>query len=374
MAKKGQRIQDLLGLLNQLYDPALAEDWDNVGLQVGDPGAPLEKVLVALDPSEAAVAAAAATKAQALVTHHPLLFRAVKRLTPEDAVGQTVWTAIRANVAILCSHTNLDCAVDGLNSWLADAIGVQQSVPLQPVTGNYFKLIVFVPEGHEEQVADAVFSAGGGHVGAYDQCSFRSHGQGTFRPGQGTNPYAGAIGKKEQVQEVRLETIVPNRKLARVIEKMQKKHPYEEVAYDLIPLHNQVPGAGLGRIGTLGQETPLENFTAQVKDALKCDHLRVVDAGKNMIQKVALCGGSGAGLLQTAHRQGADVLVTGDAKYHDARLAEELGIALIDAGHFATEKIMIEQVVNALRFAAEKRHWDIIFEAYQGEEEPFRVY
>lgn len=374
MAKKGQRIQDLIGLLNQLYDPALAEDWDNVGLQVGDPKASLEKVLVALDPSEAAVAAAMASGAQALVTHHPLLFSGVKRLTLEDAIGSTIWKAVRSNVAILSAHTNLDCAVDGLNNWLAAALGVLQSVPLQAISGEYLKLIVFVPEGHEDEVANAVFSAGGGHIGAYDQCSFRSRGQGSFRPGVHSNPFIGEAGKMELVEELRFETIVPKRRLSIVLEKMIKAHPYEEVAYDLVPLQNEVPGAGLGRIGRLEQELTLDEFVKQTKEALACTHLRVVCSGRKTVRKVALCGGSGAGLLQVAHRQGADVLVTGDIKYHDARQAEELGLALIDAGHFATEKIMIEQVTDALRSAAEKKHWDIKFEAYPGEEEPFRVY
>jgi dinuclear metal center YbgI/SA1388 family protein len=281
---------------------------------------------------------------------------------------------MRDGVAIISAHTNLDCAVDGLNSWLAMRLGVQQSVPLQPVAGDYLKLIVFVPSGHEQPVAEALFSAGAGQIGTYDQCSFRSRGEGTFRPGQGANPFVGEIGQTEHTDEIRLETIVPRRKLARVLEKMQKVHPYEEVAYDLVSLQNQVPGAGLGRIGRLEQETTLDGFAAMVKDALGCDHLRLTGSGTRTVHKVALCGGSGAGLLQTAHRQGADVLVTGDIKYHDARQAEELGIALIDAGHFATESLMIEQVADALQVAARQRHWEIVFEAYSGEQDPFRLY
>ena len=374
MARQGQRIQDLVGLVHKLYAPELAEDWDNVGLQVGDPGAPLERVMVALDPGLSAIQAARDAGAQALVTHHPLLFRPIKRLTPEDAVGQALWTAVRDGVAIISAHTNLDCAVAGLNSWLAVRLGVQQSAPLQPVAGDYLKLTVFIPAGHEQSVAEALFSAGAGQIGAYDECSFRARGEGTFRPGLGTNPFIGEIGQREQADEIRFETIVPKRKLARVLEKMHKAHPYEEVAYDLVPLQNQVPGAGLGRIGRLEQATTLDAFAAGVKAALGCDHLRVTGAGRRPVHKIALCGGSGAGLLQTAHRLGADVLVTGDVKYHDARQAEELGMALIDAGHFATEKLMIEQVADSLREAAHQRHWEIVFEAYAGEADPFRLY
>jgi dinuclear metal center YbgI/SA1388 family protein len=374
MVKQGQRIQDLVGLIHKLYAPELAEDWDNVGLQVGDPGGPLDRVMVALDPGLEAVEAARDAGAQALVTHHPLLFKPVKRLTPDDAVGKVLWTAVRDDVAIISAHTNLDCAVDGLNSWLAEKMGVEQAVPLQAVAGDYLKLVVFVPVGHEETVADALFSAGGGQIGAYDQCSFRSSGEGTFRPGPGTQPYIGTVGQREKTEEVRLETIIPKRKLLRVLEKMQKAHPYEEVAYDLLPLQNQVPGAGLGRIGKLAQQTTLGEFAARVKESLGCDHLRLIGADQMPVRKVALCGGSGAFLLQTAHRQGADVLVTGDVKYHEARQAEELGIALIDAGHFATEQLMIEQVTQSLQAAARQLNWGVAFEAYTGEEDPFRFY
>ncbi|MDH3960500.1 MAG: Nif3-like dinuclear metal center hexameric protein, partial [Desulfuromonadales bacterium] len=374
MVKQGQRIQDLVGLIHRLYAPELAEDWDNVGLQVGDPGRALDRVMVALDPGLEAVEAARDAGAQALVTHHPLLFKPVKRLTPDDAVGKVLWAAVRDDVAIISAHTNLDCAVDGLNSWLAQKMGVEQAVPLQAVAGDYLKLVVFVPVGHEDAVADALFSAGGGQIGAYDQCSFRSSGEGTFRPGPGTQPYIGTVGQREKAEEIRLETIIPKRKLLRVLEKMQKAHPYEEVSYDLLPLQNQVPGAGLGRIGRLAQQASLGEFAARVKDFLGCDHLRLIGADQMPVRKVALCGGSGAFLLQTAHRQGADVLVTGDVKYHEARQAEELGIALIDAGHFATEQLMIEQVTQSLQAAARQLNWGVAFEAYTGEEDPFRFY
>ena len=374
MVKQGQRIQDLVGLVHKLYAPELAEDWDNVGLQVGDPGAPLERVMVALDPCLEAVQAARTAGAQALVTHHPLLFRPIKRLTPDDAVGQVLWSAVRDGVAIVSAHTNLDSAVDGLNSWLAKKLGVEQPLPLQTLAGDYLKLIVFVPVGHEEAVADALFSAGGGQIGAYDHVSFRSRGEGTFRPGPGAQPYIGTVGEIEKTEEFRLETILPKRKLLRVLEKMQKAHPYEEVAYDLLPLQNQVPGAGLGRIGKLDRAMILGDFAARVKASLGCNHLRLIGADAMPVRKVALCGGSGAFLLQTAHRQGADVLVTGDVKYHEARQAEELGIALIDAGHFATEQLMIDQVTKSLQAAARQHNWGVAFEAYTGEKDPFRFY
>jgi dinuclear metal center YbgI/SA1388 family protein len=374
MAKQRQSIQDLVGLLHVLYPPELAEDWDNVGLQVGDPAAPLERVLVALDPVSDALRAAVDAGAQALVTHHPLLFRPISRLTPHDAVGEVIWQAVRSGVAVISVHTNLDSAADGLNRWLAELLGVERSEPLQPAPGNFLKLVVYVPTSHVEQLSTALFSVGAGQVGAYDECSFKTVGSGTFRPGAETRPFIGEPGRSEQVEEIRFETIVPRRCLARVLEKMLKVHPYEEVAYDLLPLENRTPDAGLGRIGRLVRPLSLEAFVGTVKERLDCSQLRLAGRLEREVSKVAVCGGSGAGLLQTAQRQGADVLVTGDVKYHEARQAEELGIALIDAGHFGTEKLMIGRVAAKLAEAASRRRWPIEFESYAGEREPFRHY
>ncbi len=374
MGKRFQRIHDLVGLVHALYAPELAEAWDNVGLQVGDPGAALERVMVSLDPCLAAVHAAHSAGAQALVTHHPLLFSPLKKLTPDDPVGEIVWTAVQSGVAIISAHTNLDSAADGLNSWLADCLGLTQTLPLQPAAGNYLKLVVFVPTGYEEAVAEALFAAGAGEIGNYAGCSFRSCGEGTFRPGEGSKPFIGKVGQSETVAEIRLEMIVPRGRLARVLEKMLKAHPYEEVAYDLIPLQKESPGVGMGRIGRLEQELTLDDFVAQIKASLGCQSVRVSGLSTRPIRKVAVCGGAGAGLLRTAHRQGADVLVTGDVKYHEARQAEDLGIVLVDAGHFATERLMIGQMSEVLRQSALGRGWDIVVEEYSGEHDPFRIY
>ena len=374
MAYKTQRIQDLLGLVHRLYDPELAEDWDNVGLQVGDPAASVDRVIVALDPSPAALTAAADAKAQALITHHPLIFQPLKKLTPDSPVGQVIWTAVHAGIAIISAHTNLDSAADGLNQKLANLLGIKKSKPLQAINGNYFKLIVFVPEDYQEAVATALFSAGAGQIGAYDQCSFRQKGTGTFRASDKSNPFIGQPGSKESVDEIRLETVLPKSKASAVLEKMIKAHPYEEVAFDLFPLMNSVTGAGLGRIGSLEHAMPLEHFAALVKDTLQCNFLRICGGHNLSVKKVAICGGSGASLLQTAFYQGADVLVTGDVKYHDAREAESLGMTLIDAGHFATEQCMVDLVTEDLKDAVKKQHWKLEIIGFKEEKDPFQIY
>lgn len=367
------RIQDLLGLLHGAYPAALAEDWDNVGLQVGDPTATVERVLVCLDPSDAALDAAGALDAQALLCHHPLLFRPLRSLTPKDETGRLVWRAVRDGIAILSAHTNLDRGRDGLNDWLATRLGLEQSLPLGAGESDLLKLVVFVPTGYEEQVAEALFAAGAGQVGAYDHCAFRGQGTGSFRPGAGTEPFIGTVGQTERVAEIRLETILPRGLQTRVLERMLKAHPYQEVAYDLIPLANQRREVGLGRIGRLPVATDLGRFALQVRDALGASHVRLVGAPDLAVSKVAVCGGSGASMLSEAIRQGADVLVTGDVKYHDAKQAQAQGIGLIDAGHFHSEQLMVAGLAARLQQAARERGLAIEFREMTGEQDPFSV-
>lgn len=367
------RIQDLLGLLHGAYPAALAEDWDNVGLQVGDSTAVVERVLICLDPSEAALDAAGAADAQALLCHHPLLFRPLKSLTPKDETGRLVWRAVREGVAIISAHTNLDRGRDGLNDWLAARLGLEQSQPLGAGESDLLKLVVFVPTGYEDQVAEALFAAGAGQVGAYDHCAFRGQGTGSFRPGAGSEPFIGTLGRTERVAEIRLETILTRGVQTRVVERMLKAHPYEEVAYDLIPLANQRREVGLGRIGRLPVATDFGRFALQVRDALGASHVRIVGDSARAVSKVAVCGGSGASMLSEAIRQGADVLVTGDVKYHEAKQAQAQGIGLIDAGHFHSEQLMVAGLSARLQQAANERGLAIEFRQMTGEQDPFRV-
>jgi dinuclear metal center YbgI/SA1388 family protein len=368
------RVQDLSGLLNNLFPPQFAEEWDNVGLQVGDPQAVVRKILVCLDPTEAALHQAENESAQLVVSHHPLIFRPLKNLTPTDSTGRLVWQAVRGGIAVISAHTNLDRARPGLNDWLAEQLGLVNAQPLLLGSGQeLFKLAVFVPADHLDSVAEALFAAGAGQLGNYDRCSFRAAGTGTFRGGEGSQPFLGRQGAMESVSEVRLEVLVPVERLSRVTQKLLKAHPYEEVAYDLLPLANRREDIGLGRIGRLAQPSPLEAFVGQVKSALGCQNPRWVGEPERMVAKVALCGGSGASLLPEALRQGADVLVTGDVKYHDAKIAQEQQIGLIDAGHFATEHLMVERLVATLQQAVAERNWPLEIIPMNGEQDPFRV-
>jgi len=358
-------------MLHGLYPPDLAEDWDNVGLQVGDPGAQVKRVLLALDPTEAAVETAQNQDCQVLLTHHPLILRPLHNVSPSDETGRVILSAIRNNLTLIAAHTNLDSAQHGLNDWLASRLDLHDCCPLSEAGVELVKLVVFVPRTHADEVAEAMFAAGAGHVGNYSHCSFRVEGQGGFRPGTGSQPFIGSIGEDERVDEVRIETILPRRLSTKVKEKMCRAHPYEEVAYDIYPLHNRLAAAGLGRIGRLTEETTLDAFAGKVKRELGVATLRMVGEPGRSVRKVAVCGGSGASLLAAADRCGADVLVTGDLKYHEARQAQQRGVAVLDAGHFATEQLAVAGLAESLARAAQARGLDLDFIQMEGERDPF---
>jgi dinuclear metal center YbgI/SA1388 family protein len=366
------KVSDIVGIINKIAPPRYAEEWDNVGLQVGDATAPADRIMVALDPTHEAVSAAIAADCTLLLTHHPLIFSPLKKVVATDPVGAVIAHAIRHGLAVASLHTNFDIAPNGVNDILAERLGVAGTVPLK-VTGReeLVKLSVFVPSGHEEQVLEALFRFGAG-LGNYRDCSFRSTGTGTFRPLEGANPFVGEVGKREAVEESRIEVLLRSDEIAAAVAALKSVHPYEEPAYDLFPLLNRGASRGHGRIGKLAETTTLERFALDVSERLGGAAVRFVGPPARKVGKVALCGGSGAFLLREALFQGADVLVTGDVKYHEARDAEALGIALVDAGHFATELPMAAGLAVLLREECGRRGYDADILVFEGEREPFR--
>ena len=368
------KISDLIGIINKMAPPRLAEDWDNVGLQVGDPMAPVERILVALDPTPAAIRAAIESSCQLLLTHHPLIFKPLKKISTADPTASLIFQAIRNDLAVFSLHTNYDIANDGLNDVLAATLGVEKARPLKVTTvDDLVKLAVFVPLGHEEPVMAALFRFSS-DIGAYDECSFRGEGIGTFRPLPGAQPFIGQVGIRESVAESRLEVLLRKADLAAAVKALCAAHPYEEPAFDCYPLLNQGESFGLGRIGLLGEAVTLGEFASTVKGRLKTSTLRLVGDPCRPVHKIALCSGSGTSLLREAVRQGADVLVTGDVKYHEARDAEALGVALVDAGHFATERIMAEAVADRLRSALAGGPHDVSVVPFTDDNDPFTAW
>jgi len=375
MKQKAAHLADIIGLLNQLCPPDLAEDWDNVGLQVGDPTAVISKILVCLDAEEVAVHEALRLGAQLIISHHPLIFRPLSRLTPADMTGRVLFQAIKKDISIVSAHTNLDRATDGLNDWLAQRLGVMDVVPLEPPeSGHFYKLVVYVPSSHQLAVRQAAFSAGAGQIGSYDQCSFNSQGIGTFRGNQESEPFIGIPGELETTEEIRFETILPGSLVSKVISRVIKAHPYEEVAYDLIRLENKRLDIGLGRVGQLEQTVSLQQFAEQVKIKLHLPALKLVGELQQQIKRVAVCGGTGMSLFSAAVRQGADCLVTADIKFHEAQRARAEGVALIDAGHFATEQIMVEELSKRLRKASRENQFNVEVIEMTAENDPLVVF
>lgn len=343
-------VQTLIKTLEQLAPKHLAMEWDQVGLQLGSMQGTVKKVYVALDINADVLAEAITLGADFIVTHHPFIFKPLTAIRTDQEKGKLIQQALQAGVSIYVAHTNLDIAAGGVNDVLARRFGIEDTQVLR-ATGQeeLLKIVVFVPKHHEHNVRNALAAAGAGWLGNYSHCSFYSTGTGTFMPHESTNPYLGEQGRLEKVEEVRLETIVPANLGKRVVQAMLKAHPYEEVAYDLYPLANKGKEYGLGRIGSLQQSLLLSEFCELVKKKLDISFVRVTGNTDKLIRKVAVCGGAGSDLISAAAYAGADVLVTGDLKYHEAQDAQVLGLAVIDAGHDGTEQVIVPALCDYLQ-------------------------
>lgn len=323
----------------------LAYDWDNVGLQIGSYNDPVKKVLITLDVSEAVVEEAIENDVNLIISHHPLLFKPLKQVNLDTSKGRIMQKLLQHQITVYASHTNLDIANGGVNDVLCEKLDIHERTPLiEFMNESLYKIVVFVPHSHEEAVRHAMSEGGAGHIGNYSHCTFQTKGQGTFKPLDGTNPYIGAKGELEFVDEYKIESIVPEQKLSQVVQSMVKAHPYEEVAYDIYPLENKGNLYGLGRIGMLPHSMTLDELCARVKEAYHMSHVRVTGDMTRKVQKVAILGGSGEKYLTTAKKKGADVYITGDMTFHQAQLAEDIGLAVIDAGHYIEH--MIKQAIQ----------------------------
>lgn len=355
-----EKVQRIVNIINQIAPPKLATDWDNVGLLVGDYTAEVNKVMVALDVTAAVLDEAIEQGIDLIISHHPLIFKELKAIRADQAVPKLVIKAIKYGINIFAAHTNLDIAQGGVNDLLATKLGLTITEPLTVTScEQLLKLVVYIPAGHEEELRHVLSDLGAGWIGNYSHCTFQTTGTGTFKPLQGTSPYIGHQESLEKVKEIRLETIVPADRLAKVISGMLKKHPYEEVAYDVYPLANHGLENGLGRIGYLPEAVTYQDFLEQIKEALNLPYLRYVGDLKRQIRKVALLGGSGSSYIKTAAAKGADLYITGDVDFHSSQLAESLELALIDAGHYWTEVVIIPHLFSILQTAIHREAMEV---------------
>ena len=332
-------LADVVAALDALYPPSWAESWDAVGLVVGDPSAVVRRVLFAIDPVDAVAAEAAERGADLLVTHHPLYLRGTTSVAATTPKGRLVHRLVSGRCGLFVAHTNADVASPGVSDALAQAVGLLDVAPLQPLGADPLdKLVVFVPTEDADRVLDAVAAEGAGAIGDYDRCAWTTAGEGTFRPLPGASPTVGAVGEVARVAETRLEVVLPRARRSAVVRAMLAAHPYEEPAYDVFELATVLGPRGLGRIGRLPEPVTVQELTAAVARALPATASGVRASGDPMrvVEHLAVCGGSGDDLMGVAAAAGADAYLTADLRHHPASEGPE-GLALLDAAHWATE-------------------------------------
>lgn len=330
-------VKDIVNEIEHLAPLGWQENYDNAGLQIGSLQAKVSGILTTLDITEAVIDEAIELGANLIVSHHPLIFGGLKRITGSNYVERCVVKAIQNNIAIYSSHTNLDAVPNGVNDKICEILNLQNCTTLQGIQGQLLKLVVFVPMSHADIVRNALFAAGAGQLGNYDRCSYNIEGHGTFRGNQKSHPFVGEQGHLHIEPEVRIEVLVPKPILSKVIAAMIQAHPYEEVAYDCIALENRFNQIGIGRCGNLPQALDELEFLQLVKQKFRCKSLKHTSLLNKKIQKIAVCGGSGATLIKQAIAAQADVFITADVKYHDFFSAENK-ILIADIGHFESEQ------------------------------------
>lgn len=363
---------EIIVLLESFSPKEYAMEGDRVGLQIGQLNRPVGRVLVALDLVEEVVDEAIEKGAQLIIAHHPPIYRPLAKLATDTAQGRIIEKLIKHDISVYAAHTNLDVATGGVNDMLASALGLENPEVLIPTYEERLKkIVVYVPNEHAGKVREAMGKAGAGSIGNYSHCSFSSGGTGRFLPGEGANPFIGSQGRIEEVQEERIETVLPGRLVKKVVTAMLKAHPYEEPAYDIYPIDNKGDSLGLGRLGTVGEMT-LRQFAEKVKNDLGVEAVRVVGDLDAKVKKVAVLGGDGNKYFSQAKFRGADVYVTGDIYYHVAHDALMLGLNIVDPGH-NVEKIMKKGLASVLTGLCEKAGYNAEILASQIDTDPFSV-
>ena len=322
------------------------ESYDNSGLLTGNLDTKISGVLVTLDVTEAVIDEAISKKCNLIISHHPIIFRGLKKLTGGNYVERCIIKAIQNDIALYAIHTNLDNVVEGVNNRIADKLGLRERRILSAKTDTLTKLETFVPQGQKDAVLEELYAAGAGKIGKYDECSFQSKGVGTFKPSEEANPFIGQSGKLEEVHELKIEVIFPAHRESQILAALRHSHPYEEVAYYLSALKNKNQGVGSGMIGMLPEPMEPMDFLHQLKTHMNLSCIRHTQPA-GTVQKIAVCGGSGAFLISHAISAGADVYITGDVKYHEFFDADKR-LMIADIGHYESEVFTKELIYDIL--------------------------
>ncbi len=341
-------VKNLLDSIEQLAPFGLQEQYDNSGLLIGDPKMEVKSILLTLDCTETIVDEAIENGCNVIIAHHPILFGPIKKITGRNYVERVLIKAIKNDIALIAVHTNLDNVRNGVNDLIADKLGLENRSILAPMADNLVKLVVFVPDAHADQVRKAMWEAGAGAIGDYDECSFNVKGQGSFKPLQGSSAFSGSIDTLKWEDETRIEVILRKHSKDKVIDAMLKNHPYEEVAYDMYSLLNKDHHAGAGIVGNLAEPVNTSDFLRNLKETMKAGCIKYTSLVVDEISRVAICGGSGSFLLNDAISSKADIFITSDFKYHQFFDAEDK-IIIADIGHFESEQYTPEIFYRLLK-------------------------
>ena len=343
------KLSEITSFLESFAPLEWQEDYDNSGLIVGKTDQEINQALISLDCTEAVIDEAIRSHCNLIISHHPIVFKGMKRFNDASYIERVISKAIKHNIALYAIHTNLDNILLGVNKQIMSCLGIQKPVILSPKEGILKKLSVFVPVGHVEQVRNALFTAGAGNIGNYSECSFNIDGMGTFFPKGNANPTLGEIGVREETKETSIEVIYPKHLERNILIAMFESHPYEEVAYNIYSLSNAYQEVGSGMVGNLPEALPPDAFLTYLKEKMQLSVIRHTQKPEKDIQRIAVCGGAGSFLLKQAIRAGADAFISADFKYHEFFDAENK-IMIADIGHFESEQftqhLLLEEIQN----------------------------
>ena len=346
------KVKDIAAAIDKIVPLKLAQDWDNVGLLIGNPQANVKNILLTIDITSDVVAEAKRLKTDLIISYHPVIWDGLKNITA-DGPACTVYNLIKAGISVFSIHTALDAAIGGVNDGLAEIIGIQDAEPIgdyvdNPAGDNY-KVVVFVPIKAAAKVSNAVFAAGAGSIGNYKNCGFNAEGTGTFLPLKGAKPAIGKKGKLEKVPEIRFETIVPSEKLENVIAAMKKSHPYETPAFDVFKLYDTSSKFGLGRIGKVAPPVRIKQIINRIKKYTGARAAGIVGDEKRLVKTAAVCAGSCGKIINSVMAAKADCYVTGELKHHQALAAQEAGLTCICLSHTVSERFILKKFAKQLQ-------------------------
>ncbi len=341
------KIAEILATLESLAPPSLQESYDNTGLITGSPDWTCSGILCSLDATEEVIIEARSRGCNLVVAHHPIVFGGLKKINGKNYVEQTIIRAIKEDIAIYAIHTNLDNVLDGVNGKIAEMLGLGKQQILSEKEGTLKKIYTFVPQAHAEKVRTALFEAGAGQIGNYSECSFNVEGTGTFKAGEGAEPFVGKLHERHSENEIRVELVFPSHLQGPMIKALKAAHPYEEVAFDVVALSNPHPGIGSGLIGELPEALSEQAFLQKVRTIFGTPVIRHTALLGRPIKKVAVCGGAGSFLIAKALAKGADAYLTADLKYHEFFDANGR-LLLADVGHYESEQYTIGLLAGVL--------------------------